>query len=226
MFTPENLKKLTNVSVVTHKKNNQKFELALFPNKYIEYKNNPNINLNEILHTFEIYKNVSKGELANKKDIQKVYKDMSNEDVIKEILNFGFERQDTKTRDYLNEKKEIEILNFVREKIYEDGKYMSFTKLRQVIKEKGLCIDHRKEAKVMANEIVKAIAKDKRYRKICMRIEVFDDFECAFEIVREDNKKVVYLYGDEFVKFREFLIQNKYRYVILQNQELEEEEIC
>lgn len=226
MFTPENLKKLTNVSVVSHKKSNKKFELALFPNKFIEYKNNPSTPLSEILHTMDIFKNVSKGELANKKDIQVAYGDMTQENIIKEILQFGFERTNTKTRDYLNEKKEIEVLTLIREKIQENGKYVDFERLKKVIKEKGLFLDYRKESKVVANEIVKLIAKDSRFKPICMRIEIFDDFETVHEVVIENNKKIMYLSGEEFAKMKDFFVKNGYRYVILQNQECEEEDIC
>lgn len=62
MFLPENQKRLTNVSVVSLKKFGKRYELAVYPNKLYEYRNGMNTPLSEILHTDQIFVNVSKGK--------------------------------------------------------------------------------------------------------------------------------------------------------------------
>ncbi|KAM0672978.1 hypothetical protein GVAV_003553 [Gurleya vavrai] len=227
MFTPENIKKLTNVSIITYKKNNKKFELALYPNKLIEYRNNNSIPLIQILHTFTIFKDVSKGEVSNKNDLKECFKNLRNEDIIYEILQFGNERVSEKTRDYLNDKRETEFVSIVMEKVTEDGRFMNPERIKKLMKLKSFKIDAKKDVKVQANEFIKNLCEDHTFKKVAMRIEVFnDELNEKYKIFFEKDKKIIYVDGEDFFGLKNYCKDNKFRYVILQNEEIEEEEIC
>ncbi|KAM0686950.1 hypothetical protein COBT_001816 [Conglomerata obtusa] len=227
MFTPENLKKLINVSIITQKKKNKKFELALYPNKLIEYKNNNKTPLSQILHTFAIFKDVSKGELANKKDLRECYGNLSDDDIIREILQYGNERISERTRDYMSDRRENEVYNLIMEKVTEDGCCMNMDRVKKVLKDNNCVIDARKDVKVQANEFIKKIVVNKKYKKVKMRIEIFDrEIGNKYKIEFEEGKMVVYVTGEEFIELKNMCKAKNYRYVILQKKEVKEIEIC
>jgi len=57
------------VAVVKLKKQKKHFEIACYRNKVINWRNKQENDLNEVLQVRAIFKNVTKGEQANKKDL-------------------------------------------------------------------------------------------------------------------------------------------------------------
>lgn len=57
--------KLTNVAIIKLKKGGNKFELACYKNKIINWRNKQETNLSEVLQIEQIFTNVSKGHIAN-----------------------------------------------------------------------------------------------------------------------------------------------------------------
>lgn len=221
MFTPENLKKLTNVTIITYKKNNYKFELAAYPNKLHDYRHNITKNYNEILHIDTIFKNVSKGEIANKKDMQAAFGTTKTENIIEEILKHGIEKKDEKTRNYEHEKKEKEIINILMKKLTYNDKYLNVNAVKDLFKKFKVSVN-RKEAKVQANEIIKIATKNGEYKRILMKIEVDRlDEELKGEKI-EGN--IIYVTGDQFVKLKEVCSSKNIKYVVLQDEQIVKEE--
>ncbi|KAJ3194053.1 hypothetical protein HK101_003611 [Irineochytrium annulatum] len=89
IFTPSNQNRLTNVSVVRLKKGGKRFEVACYKNKVIEWRNNIETNIDEVLQTHSVYVNVSKGQLANMEDLTTVFKTEDVDKIILEILKKG-----------------------------------------------------------------------------------------------------------------------------------------
>jgi len=58
MFTPVNIKLLTNISVVRLKTKSKTFEIACYPNKVKDWRNNLETDLENVLQTNEIYTDV------------------------------------------------------------------------------------------------------------------------------------------------------------------------
>ena len=54
----------------------------------MNWRNKQETNMEEVLQIDQIFTNVSKGEIAKKKDL-KAFGSMSDEEIIKEILNKG-----------------------------------------------------------------------------------------------------------------------------------------
>lgn len=79
---------MTNVAVIRLKKGGIKFELACYKNKAINWRNKQETDISEVLQIDKIFSNVSKGDIAKKSDL-KVFGDLTEEEIIHEILNKG-----------------------------------------------------------------------------------------------------------------------------------------
>jgi ribosome maturation protein SDO1 len=73
IFTPANRIQLTNVAVVRYKKGGQRFEIACYKNKVISWRNKVDTNLDDVLQSYSIFMNVSKGQVAKKEDLVKAF---------------------------------------------------------------------------------------------------------------------------------------------------------
>lgn len=214
MFTPENIKKLTNVSIVSLKTRDHRFELALFPNKFYEYQHNLERDLEKILHTDVIFKDVSKGQIAAKDTIAHEFPKMAHESVVRFILTHGVEKKSEKTRLYELNKKEREIAVVVSKKVLFEGRNLSSERAVDVMKEKGLSVCLRKDAKVQANGMIKVLLEDCRFTVKKIKVELISE------------NRIVEMSGDEFNRFKEESERNNVKFVILQDECINEEEIC
>ncbi|TBU03624.1 SBDS domain-containing protein [Hamiltosporidium magnivora] len=230
MFTPENLKKLTNVSVVSLKKYGKRYELALYPNKLYEFRKDESLCLDKILHTDKIYRNVSKG---NKADLELF--NLSNIEIIKEILKYGIEQKDEKTRNYEINKKETEIVSIIQKKVLDlNGKYLSFGKIKDLMRKSQFIIDLDKESKMQANDIIKRLGDS--VKKVRMEVELFCE-ECDlskilhknmdYEIVKINmNSIFILVYTDDYKILKDIADNQNIGHVLHNSAEVEEEEIC
>ena len=69
IFTPSNRIQLTNVAVVRLKKGGQRFEIACYKNKVISWRNKVDTDLDDVLQSYSVFMNVSKGQTAKKEDL-------------------------------------------------------------------------------------------------------------------------------------------------------------
>jgi ribosome maturation protein SDO1 len=96
--------KLTNVSIVKLKKKGKRFEIACYKNKVLEYRNNIEQDIDNVLQIKQVFINVSKGQVASNKDLLIFEKPL--DDIILEILMNGQVQIGEKERT-----KELETLN-------------------------------------------------------------------------------------------------------------------
>ena len=68
-YTPSAQLKLTNVAYVRLQKKGKRYEIACYRNKVLSWRNKMETDLSEVLQTDTVFVNVSKGLLANKKDL-------------------------------------------------------------------------------------------------------------------------------------------------------------
>ncbi|KAF7683866.1 Ribosome maturation protein SDO1 [Astathelohania contejeani] len=221
-FTPENLKKLTNVNIVSLKRYGKKFQLALFPNKLYEYRNNITTDLSQILHTKQIFKNVSKGELCNKKDLAMF--NCSHDEIIELILKYGIEQKDIKTRLHELNQIEKEIVQIIKTRIMDQHmKYLDDSVAFSLIK----CypIDINKNPKVQANDIIKMLLH-KGYKKIKMKIRIeTPDYKLPDIIKYEIIDGVIHIDTDDYKEFEKYCKSKNYKFTISLKEDVGEEEI-
>lgn len=87
---PVNQVRLTNVAIVKYKgKGKIKFEIACYKNKVMNWQNSIETDLNEVLQTYSVFSNVSKGILAKKKDLIKCFNTFDEEEICRIILEKG-----------------------------------------------------------------------------------------------------------------------------------------
>lgn len=88
-YTPSQQIKLTNVAYVRLQKKGKRFEIACYRNKVLSWRNKIELDINEVLQIQNVFINVSKGLLANSKDLMEVFNTTDHIEVCKEILDKG-----------------------------------------------------------------------------------------------------------------------------------------
>lgn len=81
--------RLTNVAVVRLKKKGKRFEIACYKNKVMSWRAGNEADLDEVLQTDRVFSNVSKGILANSKDLLAAFKTSDEKAIVQEILKQG-----------------------------------------------------------------------------------------------------------------------------------------
>ena len=80
---------MTNVAFIRLKKGGKKFELACYRNKALNWRSKTETDINEVLQIDKIFTNASKGEVAKKSDLKVFGEDLTEQEIIIEILNKG-----------------------------------------------------------------------------------------------------------------------------------------
>ncbi|GMH36721.1 hypothetical protein BSKO_04594 [Bryopsis sp. KO-2023] len=86
---PIGQKRLTNIAVVRYKKHGKWFEIACYKNKVVNWRSGVEDDLDEVLQTTAVFRNVGKGVLAKEKDIEQVFGTMDEREICLEILSKG-----------------------------------------------------------------------------------------------------------------------------------------
>ncbi|XP_045785355.1 ribosome maturation protein SBDS [Maniola jurtina] len=89
IFTPTNQIRLTNVAIVRLKKGGKRFEIACYKNKVVSWRNKIEKDIDEVLQTHTVFTNVSKGQVAKKEDLLKIFGKEDQTEICKEILDKG-----------------------------------------------------------------------------------------------------------------------------------------
>ena len=93
IFTPSNRIQLTNVAIVRLKKAGTRFEIACYKNKVISWRNKVDTNLDDVLQSYSIFTNVSKGQVAKKEDLVKAFGTEDEQKICLEVIfNFKFKK--------------------------------------------------------------------------------------------------------------------------------------
>ncbi|KCZ76591.1 hypothetical protein H311_02407, partial [Anncaliia algerae PRA109] len=167
MFLPENVKKYTNVSVVSLRKYGNRYEVAIQPNKLNDYRNKK-IELDDVLLSKNIFMNVSKAEICPDDLLIMFHK--SKEEIIIEILNYGTEQKASKTRNAEIRQTENEIIALLQRKLLFQGKFLSVHYLKKIVSSISI---EQGNSKVQAQEIIRKLIP-LGFKKLEMRIKLSD----------------------------------------------------
>jgi len=108
--------RLTNVAIVRLKLKKKRYEIACYKNKVLNWRNGQETNLEEVLQIHNVFHNVSKGEVAKKKDLMDAFETVDREAICRVILSKGELQVSDKERDAVNENKFKEIATIVAAK--------------------------------------------------------------------------------------------------------------
>ena len=108
--------RLTNVAVVRLKRGGKKFEIACYKNKVMNWRSGVETDLSEVLQADGVYENVTRGNLAKKKDLLNIFGTSDSEKVCLQILKHGKLQVSSKERQVEIETMFKDIARIVTEK--------------------------------------------------------------------------------------------------------------
>lgn len=91
----------------------KRFEIACYKNKVVDYRQGLETDLSEVLQTDRIFTNVSKGEFAKAKDLQKIFGTKDEEEIARNILSTGQVQVSDKERSQQLEKTIAQISEWI-----------------------------------------------------------------------------------------------------------------
>ncbi len=171
---PVNQVRLTNVAVIRLKKGGKKFELACYRNKALNWRSKTETDINEVLQIDKIFTNVSKGDVAKKSDLRVFGEELTEEEIIQEILNKGeMQVSDLEREDQLDNLKK-DIANIIVSKCVntKDQKQFPVSIIVKAMNEVNVKINPTQSAKKQALEFIKDLQKVIPIERAKMRIKV------------------------------------------------------
>ena len=225
MLLRETNKKLANVSIITLKRFGKKFEVAVCPNKLYEYRHNPNIPLNSILHSENIYRNLATGDICSESDIS-LFTDLfscsSNikTDAIHFILQNGHEQKPQETSQYELSNVEKQIVDLVQSKVLYNGSYVSNENLILFIRK--VWNIKNSEPKKQVSGIIKKL-EEIGFERISFKVKLEGEIEME-NIIKTEGGVIVK--SDILPDLIEYCELNGIKYVVTRLEEVESEEIC
>ncbi|EQB60187.1 sdo1p [Vairimorpha apis BRL 01] len=214
MFTPSNVKKFTNISVITLKISSKTFSIPVYPNKLYEYQNNISP-LESILVTKTVYKDISKGIKCSLLELKESFNTNNIDLIITEIIKKGHEQKNEATRNFELKKIENQIVDRIRSRVLLNKKFVAVSELKKIIRK--FYTYKFTDIKPQANEIINILVS-MGYERLPVKILLIEDCE-------KYKRGILYIDGTEFLNFRKYCEDNHIRYIVKKNITGFEEEI-
>ena len=159
--TPINHVQLTNVAVVRMNKGGKRFEIACYRNKVVDYRQGLEQDLSEVLQTDRVFANVSKGEFAKAKDMQKVFGTKDEDEISKLILSKGQVQVSDKERSQQLEKTSAQIAEWISKNCVQPDSDRPYTisQIRHAMQQANVSIHPTKPLKRQYLDCVKLLQK-------------------------------------------------------------------
>ena len=159
--TPINHVQLTNVAVVRMNKGGKRFEIACYRNKVVDYRQGLEQDLSEVLQTDRVFTNVSKGEFAKAKDMQKVFGTKDEDEISKLILSKGQLQVSDKERTQQQEKTSAQIAEWISKNCVQPATDRPYTisQIRHAMQQANVSIHPTKPLKRQYLDCVKLLQK-------------------------------------------------------------------
>ncbi len=135
------------------------FEILVDCEKAIDLKNGKQIPLDEVVFTFDIFKDVKKGEHASEHDLKRIFNTDNKEEIIKKIIKDGEVQLTKEYRDKLREEKKLKIINLIHRNSINPTNNLPHpaARIQAAMEEAKVRIDEFKKAEDQVKEIVDKI---------------------------------------------------------------------
>lgn len=223
MFTPSNIKKLTNVAIITLKAKSISYEVPIYPNTLQSYLNGL-MPLSSILHVNKIYKSVSTGALHTQKALEAV-PGKTDDEKIDYILRNGNEKKEKTTREHDTEKKIRGIAAYIMGKVKYKGRWISHDGAISIVKR----YDVSRDAKTVGNSIVRDLTRndaDYEKEKFLVKVDERHREEMEKRFGPEKEGPWFKVDGDDLKQIRSWCEERRIALEIRNESEDEEEIIC
>eukprot|EP00842_Homolaphlyctis_polyrhiza_P003780 jgi/Hompol1/4402/HPOL_003631-RA len=157
VMKPQAQVKLTNVAIVRLRKGGNRFEVACYKNKILEWRNKVEKDLDNVLQN--VFLNVSKGQVASKEDLIKSFGSDNQIDIVMEILERGEIQVGEKERSQQLESMFRDIATTIAEKTVDPETKRPYTVslIEKALSDIHFSVNPNKSTKVQANEAIRSL---------------------------------------------------------------------
>ncbi|SCM05483.1 ribosome maturation protein SBDS, putative [Plasmodium chabaudi chabaudi] len=197
LFQPINQVKFTNVAIVKYKHKGNKFEIACYKNKIIDWKNGNELNIDDVLQSHLIFTNISKGEIAKKSQLNSCFNSDDNYEICKTILEKGTLQISNRERTILKEKMYKDIIEMLHEMSVnpQTGYPLSTNMIESMIKNVGYSINIDDSTKKQALKVFELLHKEYEdvIQRAFMRIQIICDDFIKNDVIKllNDNNAII-----------------------------------
>ncbi|CDU85170.1 ribosome maturation protein SBDS, putative [Plasmodium yoelii] len=197
LFQPINQVKFTNVAIVKYKHKGNKFEIACYKNKIIDWKNGNELNIDDVLQSHLIFTNISKGEIAKKSQLNSCFNSDDNYEICKTILEKGTLQISNRERAILKEKMYKDIIEMLHEMSVnpQTGYPLSTNMIESMIKNVGYSINIDDSTKKQALKVFELLHKEYEdvIQRAFMRIQIICDDFIKNDVIKllNDNNAII-----------------------------------
>lgn len=176
---------IENSCEIKYKIKNENFEVLVDFEKLKDFqKDSTNINVFDVLKSETIFKDQKKGLIASENTLKEIFKNLSKENILKEILLKGKCQIPTSYLNKLREEKKIQVINFICENTLNPqtkNKYTHSMIESQVNKIK-YNFDPNKAFEIQAEQVLDLLKKIMPISedKICLEIKIKPEFIGSF----------------------------------------------
>ena len=181
-------------------------QVACYKNKIVNYRQGTETDLSEVLQAERVFTNVSKGEFANSKILQKCFDTANEEEVCRFILDKGSVQVSDQERSAQLENTIREVASMVAEKCVNPANRRPYTipQIRDAMKSAGFMVHPTRNVKQQFLDCVKLLQKKKgldiERAKMQLAIVLLDTDDCGDDNdIEERRKNVLNLLLDEGV---------------------------
>ena len=137
------------------------FEIDVYPDKAIDYKNGETVDIREVLKAENIFTDAKKGNLAKKDDLKAVFGTTDPLEVAKRIILTGEIQLAGEYRAKLREEKRKQILYLISSTVIDarTNAPVPLTRLESAFEEARIKIDEIKPAKLQVERIIQSIMR-------------------------------------------------------------------
>ncbi|EME27179.1 transcription factor isoform 2 [Galdieria sulphuraria] len=208
--------RLTNVVVVRLKKHGKRFEIACYRNKVLSWRNGTEKDLDEVLQVENVFSNVSKGVVANKKvkelivavnnsdglraqDLLEAFQTTDIRKICVEILNKGELQVSDKERNTVYESLVHEIATIVANKCIdvETNRPLTVSRAEKEMKNIHFSVVPKKSAKQQALEVIRKLEEKGHIRRASMRIKIQAPLKYAEELKQRMKNCIIHVESEE-----------------------------
>ncbi|XP_013146074.1 PREDICTED: ribosome maturation protein SBDS [Papilio polytes] len=174
IFTPTNQIRLTNVAIVRLKKGGKRYEIACYRNKVLSWRNKLEKDIDEVLQTHTVFTNVSKGQVAKKEDLVKIFGTDNQTEICKEILEKGELQVSDKERHSQIDSLFKDIATTVADKCVnpETKRPYPVSIIEKAMKDTHFSVNVNRSAKQQALDVIQMIKKEIPLERAQMRVRI------------------------------------------------------
>ena len=135
------------------------FEILVDCEKAIELKQGKDLILEDVVVTYDIFKDIRKGEHASDNDLKRIFNTTNKSEIIKKIIKDGIIQLTKEYRDKLREEKKLKIINLIHRNSINPTNNLPHppARIQAAMEEAKIKIDEFKKAEDQIKEIVDKI---------------------------------------------------------------------